>query len=178
MKSRFWFHPGLTLILKQCLMKGVGTIKLQGLKRLMGDIPYQSPNQQTILIRFFPLHGGSVFAINITGQTKEKFMYMVVRKWKIEGNTQEISSKINKGFIPLITKIKGFVDYYCLFPDDHSLISVSVFQDKKGADESVSAAADFAAKNLSKYFSGKPEIFSGEVFAQGRAGLSEKRKTA
>ncbi len=105
-------------------------------------------------------------------------MYMVIRKHKTEGNTQEIRSKINKDFVPLISKIKGFVDYYCICPDDHSLISVSVFQDAKGANESVSAAADFVAKNLSKYFLGKPEIFSGEVFAQGRSGLSENRKTA
>lgn len=105
-------------------------------------------------------------------------MYMVVRKYKIEGSTQEISSIINKGFIPLISKIKGFVDYYCLFPDEHSLISVSVFQDEKGANDSVSAAADFVSKSLSKYFHEKPEIFSGEVFAQGHAGSSETRKAA
>lgn len=105
-------------------------------------------------------------------------MYMVVRKYKIKGNRQEISSEINKGFIPLISKIKGFVDYYCSFSDDHSFVSVSVFLDAKGANESVTAAADFVAKNLSKYFSGKPEILSGAVLAQGHAGLGEKRKTA
>ena len=54
-------------------------------------------------------------------------MYMVARKYKIKGNRQEIGSEINKRFIPLISKIKGFVDYYCSFPDDHSFVSVSIF---------------------------------------------------
>ena len=105
-------------------------------------------------------------------------MYMVVRKYKIQGKTQEISTKINNGFIPLVSKIKGFVDYYSLFPDETSLITVSVFQDAKGADESVKAAADFVTKNLAKYFPQKPEIFSGEVFAHGRAGMNATKKTA
>ena len=105
-------------------------------------------------------------------------MYMVVRKYKIQGNRLDINTKINQGFLPLISKIKGFVDYYCLFPDKTSLISVSVFQDEKGCNESVEAAADFVKENMAKYFPEKPEIFSGEVFANGRAGISETRKTA
>lgn len=106
-------------------------------------------------------------------------MYMVVRKYKnIKGNTQEIGGIIDKGFVPLISKMKGFVDYYCLFPDETTLISVSVFQDKRGTDESVIAAADFVKKDLAKYFSDKPEILAGEVAVHGRGGLGETRKTA
>lgn len=105
-------------------------------------------------------------------------MYMVIRKYKFEGNTQEISNKINEGFIPLINKIKGFVDYYSIFTDNNSLITVSVFQNAKGADESVKVAADFVTKNLSQYFPQKPEIFSGEVFAKSHAGSIETRKAA
>lgn len=98
-------------------------------------------------------------------------MYLVVRKYKItEGNQKEISETINKGFVPLISKIKGFVDYYCIFPTSGSLISVSIFQDQKGANDSVSAAADWVAKNLSQYSPEKPEVFSGEVVT-GRAGV-------
>ncbi len=73
---------------------------------------------------------------------------------------------------------KGSDDYFSSFPDDHSFVFISVFLDAKGANESVSASADFVAKNLTKYFSGKPEILSGAVLAQGHTGLGEKRKTA
>jgi hypothetical protein len=104
-------------------------------------------------------------------------MYLVVRNYKnIKGNKQELSTKINNEFVPLISKIKGFVDYYCLMPDDNSLVSVSVFKDSKGANESVKAAADWVAKNLAEYFPEKPEVTSGEVFAE--AGQQEIQKAA
>lgn len=103
-------------------------------------------------------------------------MYLVVRNYKkIKGNKQQLSTKINNEFVPLISKIKGFVDYYCLLPDDSSLLSVSIFQDEKGANESVKAAADWVAKNLAEYFPEKPEVISGEVFTEGQ---HEIRKAA
>lgn len=106
-------------------------------------------------------------------------MYLVVRNYKrIEGNKQEISNKIDKEFVPLISKIKGFVDYYCLYHDENSLLSVSVFQDEKGANESVKAAADWVAKNLAKYFPVKPEVIAGEVFTKGKGQDQEIRRAA
>lgn len=102
-------------------------------------------------------------------------MYMVLRKYKIDpANKQELTAKITSGFIPLIQKIKGFVDYYCLYPDDKTLISVSVFQDKAGTDESVRLAADWVAKNIAFMLPEKPEIIAGEVVATGH----EMRKVA
>lgn len=96
-------------------------------------------------------------------------MYLVVRNYKkIQGDKQILSSKIDSEFVPLIKKIKGFVDYYCIFSGENSLLSVSVFQDKKGADESVKAAADWVAKNLAQYFPEKPEVLSGDVFTEGQ----------
>lgn len=94
-------------------------------------------------------------------------MYLVVRNYKnIKGDHQELSDKINRGFVPLVSKIKGFVDYYCLFTENNSLTSVGVFEDEKGANESVKAAADWVAKNLVQYFPERPAIFSGEVFTK------------
>lgn len=92
-------------------------------------------------------------------------MYLVMRKFqKVTGDKQKLQDMINKDFVPLIKKINGFVDYYCLLPTNSSLVSVSIFQDKKGADESVKLAADWVAKNLAQYLPEKPEIISGEVF--------------
>ena len=96
-------------------------------------------------------------------------MYLVVRNYKnLKGSQQEISSKINSSFIPAVKKIKGFVDYYCVFSGDNALTSVSVFQDDKGANESVKLAADWVVKNLPGVFTEKPQIFSGEVFNRGQ----------
>lgn len=95
-------------------------------------------------------------------------MYLVVRNYKnVKGNKQELRNKITNEFVPLVSKIKGFVDYYCLLPSENTLTSISVFQDERGAQESVRAAADWVSKNLASYFPEKPEIVSGEVFTAG-----------
>jgi len=102
-------------------------------------------------------------------------MYLVVRNYKrISGNRQILSNMINSEFVPLISKVKGFVDYYCLYPNDSGLVTISVFQDAQGANESVKLAADWVEKNLSDYFPDKPEIIAGEAFNKRH----EKRKAA
>lgn len=97
-------------------------------------------------------------------------MYLVVRNYKnIKGDHQEMSKKINSGFVPLVSSIKGFIDYYCLFSEDNSLTSVGIFEDAKGANESVRGAADWVAKNFAQYLPEKPTVFSGEIFTQDLA---------
>jgi len=103
-------------------------------------------------------------------------MYLTVRKYrKVEGDRNQVIESVNKSFLPMISKIDGFVDYYCFFADDGSLLSVSVFRDAKGAEESVRTAGKFVDQNLAKLMPGKPEVMSGEVFAHLR---QEQKKAA
>jgi hypothetical protein len=103
-------------------------------------------------------------------------MYLTVRKYrKVEGDREQMVKTVNSGFVPLISKIKGFVDYYCIFADDGSLLSVSVYEDKSGADEALRAAGKWVEQNMSKQLPDKPEVISGEVFALRHA---EKQKAA
>lgn len=107
-------------------------------------------------------------------------MYLVVRNYKkIAGNKKELSSKIDSEFVPLIKKINGFVDYYCLFTGESSMISVSIFNDKKGCDESVKLAADWVKKvGLAADFPEKPEILQGDVFTDVAGAKSMNMKSA
>lgn len=93
-------------------------------------------------------------------------MFLVVRNYKkILGDKDELSSKIDSDFVPKIKKINGFVDYYCLYTGENSMASISIFQDKKGADESVRLAAEWVKQvGLAADFPEKPEILSGDVF--------------
>jgi len=94
-------------------------------------------------------------------------MYLTVRRYRrVEGERQHIVEVINRGFVPLIAAIDGFVDYYCCFAHDGALLSVSVYRDAKGADESVRAAARWVEQNLANHLPDQPEVISGEVFAQ------------
>src|SRR5436189_6063495 len=75
---------------------------------------------------------------------KEAIMFAVVRHYHFkpeDGN--KIDKLIQEGFVPLIKKAKGFIRYYWLDTGAGEGASLSVFQDKAGADESIRLAADF-----------------------------------
>jgi hypothetical protein len=64
-------------------------------------------------------------------------MFSVIRHYHFDAkNGAEIDGKIRESFVPLIKKAKGFVRYYWLDTGKGEGASLSVFQDKAGADES------------------------------------------
>ena len=103
-------------------------------------------------------------------------MHLAIRKYrKFEGDKKQLMDLVNREFVPLISKIDGFVDFYSFFADDGSPISVSVFRDAKGAEESGRVAAQFVEQKLGKEFPDKPEVTSGEVFGYSHV---EQKKAA
>ena len=103
-------------------------------------------------------------------------MYVTVRKYRnVQGDRNHLIDTIKNGFVPLISKIDGFVDYYCFFADDDTLTSVNVYRDKRGCDESVRIAAKWVEENLAQFLPEKPRLISGEVFAEGHV---EKKRAA
>ena len=92
-------------------------------------------------------------------------MYAVIRRYGFDPKSSaEINRRVQEGFTPLIRKTPGFVAYYWLDTGAGVGTSLSVFQDKAGAEESVRLAADWVQKNLAGLL-GKPEITEGEVRA-------------
>jgi len=72
----------------------------------------------------------------------------------------------NKGEVEsLIRGVKGFASY-SLVRTTRGGFSVSVYQDKAGADESSRAAREWIAKNASKTGVARPTISEGTVMLQ------------
>ena len=93
-------------------------------------------------------------------------MFSVIRRYHFDPkNGAEIDGQIRESFVPLIKKAKGFVRYYWLDSGKGEGASLSVFQDKAGADESVRLAADYVREHLSKLLTQKPEVIEGPVKA-------------
>ena len=93
-------------------------------------------------------------------------MFAVIRHFHF--NTQDgakIDKMVREEFVPLIKKAKGFIRYYWLDTGKGEGASFSLFEDKAGADESVSLAADFVRDHLSKVVVQKPEVIEGAVKA-------------
>jgi len=92
--------------------------------------------------------------------------FAVIRHYHFDPkNGAEIDKQVREGFVPLIRKAKGFIRYYWLDTGTGEGASFGLFRDKAGADESVSLAADFVQKHLSKLVTSKPEVIEGPVVA-------------
>ena len=93
-------------------------------------------------------------------------MYAVIRHYHFQpGDGAKIDKLVQEGFVPLIKKAKGFVRYYWLDTGAGEGASLSVFQDKAGADESILLAADFVKNKLSELIVQKPEVIEGAIKA-------------
>ena len=91
-------------------------------------------------------------------------MYASIRKYYIiPGTAEEFMQRVQQGFVPLISQVKGFQAYYVLQVRDDEVISVSIFDSQAGAEQSVERAADWVARNISSLIQGLPEISVGNV---------------
>ena len=93
-------------------------------------------------------------------------MHAVVRIYQVDpGSVDEFKQLVNETFLPIIKEAPGFQAYYSLDTGDGRITSVSVFDDRAGAEESTSMAADNIRKNMASVAPIPPEILQGEVFA-------------
>lgn len=91
-------------------------------------------------------------------------MYASIRKYKTTpGAVDELTRRVEKGFVPIISAAPGFVGYYCLDSGNDTVASVSLFKDQAGAEESNRMAAVWVKDNLASLMAGPPDIAAGEV---------------
>ncbi len=82
---------------------------------------------------------------------------------------EEMIRRLKEGFLPIIKDASGFRDYYVLDAGDGRVATVSVFEDRAGAEESTRLAADWVRENMASLFPKPPEVLQGEVVVHGAA---------
>ncbi|GGN32923.1 hypothetical protein [Streptomyces fuscichromogenes] len=92
-------------------------------------------------------------------------MYVAVRRYEGVTDSAEAARLVNEGFVPLMRRVSGFVAYYWIDAGNGVMVSTSVFQDRAGAEESISMASDFVRDNLASLLPNPPEVMAGEVVA-------------
>ena len=102
-------------------------------------------------------------------------MYVAVRVYDGVKFPEEAAEKVRKEFLPIVSRISGFHEYYAIKTDESTVASISIFKDKPGADESVKAAQTWVQKNMSRYLPNPPKVLGGESMAHVAA---KTRKTA
>ncbi|MDX2731279.1 MULTISPECIES: hypothetical protein [unclassified Streptomyces] len=92
-------------------------------------------------------------------------MYAVVRRYEGVTDPAEAGRQVNEGFLPLLRQVQGFVAYYWVDTGGGVMVSMSVFQDPAGAEESTDRAGEFVRERLGSLLPNPPQVTAGEVVA-------------
>jgi predicted Fe-Mo cluster-binding NifX family protein len=94
---------------------------------------------------------------------KEGQMFAAIRYYRTDPDSIEsVVRRVKEGFVPVIRETQGFVSYFVLAPRQGEIVSVSVFEEQRGAEESNKKAEEWVRQNLSELLP-SPEFADGEV---------------
>ena len=92
--------------------------------------------------------------------------YLTVRRYDSVTDSKEAARRVREEFIPLISKLPGFISYYWVDEGDNVMVSVSVFASREAEEESNRIAADFVKKHIAPLLPNQPQITAGQVVAR------------
>jgi hypothetical protein len=107
-------------------------------------------------------------------------MYATIRRYVprtgavSKRDLDDLRHRIEDGFLPIIQEIQGFHCYYAVNVGDKELVTISLFDDRKGVTESTRRAADFVKKDPMKDQLGSPEIIEGELLVVKEAAVGAR----
>jgi hypothetical protein len=92
-------------------------------------------------------------------------MYAAVRRYEGITDDAEAGRLVRESFMPLLEEVGGFIAYYWIDAGEGTMASLSVFEDKAGADESVTVAHQWVEDNAAALFPNPPRVTEGLVVA-------------
>ncbi len=102
---------------------------------------------------------------------KEGATYMAIRKYRIiPGTGEEFLHRVQAGFVPIISRIPGFIAYDALQVSNDQIVSISVFDTPLGVIESTPRALQWVQENIAGLIEGTPEVLAGQVGASSELG--------
>ena len=97
--------------------------------------------------------------------------YMAIRKYHIiPGTGEEFLHRVQAGFVPIISRIPGFIAYDALQIGNDQIVSISVFDTPLGVIESTPRALQWVQENIAGLLQGMPEVMAGQVGASSELG--------
>jgi hypothetical protein len=104
-------------------------------------------------------------------------MYATIRRYTPKGGTftkgkiEELTPRIEQGFLPILQEVPGFHCYYVLSMGEKELVTISLFESQSGAKESNRRAAEFVRNDPLKDQLGSPEVIEGELLVTKEAAV-------
>jgi Antibiotic biosynthesis monooxygenase len=90
-------------------------------------------------------------------------MFAAIRYYRTDPDSIEsVVRRVKEDFVPFIRETPGFVTYFMLTPREGEIVSVSVFEERRSAEESNEKAEEWVRQNLSELLPA-PEFAGGEV---------------
>jgi hypothetical protein len=91
-------------------------------------------------------------------------MYAAIRQARAKpGMAEELARRIKEGAIPIISDVPGFRAYYVVYAPDDTVVSISIFNDHAGAEESNKRGLWWIEQNLSPLLDGPASATAGPV---------------
>lgn len=109
-------------------------------------------------------------------------MHAVIRRYRVRlGTVEQAARYAEKGFLPIVRDIEGFVSCYLLDAGNDVLTCVGLFETEAGAAAAVRASREWFRDEWSSFRPIPPEVVTGTVLARVQADrrrLSARRRLA
>jgi len=89
-------------------------------------------------------------------------MYISIRKYQTT-DVEEISRRAEESFLPMLRQLPGFIAFYIVDSGEGWVSSISMFNDRLGAENSTRLAADWLIDNAAGMILAGPEVVMGET---------------
>ncbi len=100
-------------------------------------------------------------------------MYAAIRKSSIKPEcVEEVTRRLQKEFVFLISQEPGFLDHYALRVGRHDVLTISVFDTRAGAEGTTPLVSAWVHQHLERFVEGIAEATVGQVFAGASAAAS------
>lgn len=101
-------------------------------------------------------------------------MHAIIRRYTPKGSLDQkavtdLKNRIESEFVPRVQDVRGFHCYYVVDQGDGKMVTIGIFEDKAGADESTRRAAEFVKKDPMRDRLGSPEVIEGELLVSKEA---------
>jgi hypothetical protein len=101
-------------------------------------------------------------------------MYAIIRRYTPTGTwdrktRDELTRRIESEFLPRLQEIRGFHSYQVVNVSEKELVTIGIFENKTGAEESNRRAAEFVKKDPIKDQVGSPQVIEGDVLVSREA---------
>jgi Antibiotic biosynthesis monooxygenase len=137
--------------------------KVRTRRRRCGRDLESSSSPTDVALRPHRVRLGLETRVRWLNRRKECQMFAAIRYYRTDPDSIEsVVRRVKEGFVPIIREMPGFVSYFVLAPRQGEIVSVSIFEEQQGAQESNMKAEEWLRQNLSELLP-SPEFADGQV---------------